>query len=51
MGARLVAVLKRPATWGWLVAAASAAGLSVSPEMRGLLADGLPVALQVVFGG
>lgn len=48
MAHRLLAVLKRPSTWGWLAAAAAAGGYSVSPEIRDLIGLALPVLLEVI---
>lgn len=48
---RLVALARRPALWAWLAAAATAAGVGISPELRELLVAGLPALVAVLAGG
>ncbi|MEQ9330253.1 hypothetical protein [Thalassobaculum sp.] len=47
---RMGELAKRPASWAWIAAVVTAAGASVSPELRELLVAGVPVILQAVLG-
>jgi hypothetical protein len=45
---RVLALLRRPKFWSWAAAAAAVAGVTVSPEVRGLIMQAVPVVLDLV---